>query len=73
MLAASKDSESVPIWLIFKRSAFAAPMSTPFESLSMFVTKRSSPTMIVSHSSFVRAPKSSKASSKNGSSIERIG
>ena len=73
MFAASNASEIVPIWFTFKSSAFAAFISIPWLSLSTLVTNRSSPMMIVSHSSPVRLAKSSNESSWNGSSMSMIG
>ena len=74
ILIASSVSDTEPIWLSLIRIALPAPSSIPFESLSVFVTNRSSPTSCtLSPSLAVSFCQPSQSSSSSPSSMEMIG
>ncbi|CPU65606.1 Uncharacterised protein [Mycobacteroides abscessus] len=71
---ASSVSVSVPIWLSFTRSEFAALSSMPFARRSGLVTNRSSPTICTrSPTSATSCDQLSHSSSDSGSSMETSG
>ena len=73
-MIASSVSDTDPIWFNLIRIELPHPSSIPLESLSVFVTNRSSPTnCTLSPSSAVSFCHPSQSSSSNASSIEMIG